>query len=392
LKDVVSPTLILVGTAHVSPESVREVKEVILAERPDVVAVELDAPRREALENRQQWENTPIQKLLKSDKLWMFLTQSLLASYQRRLGDELGAEPGAEMLAAMAAAKEIGAEVLLADRDIGITMKRAYRMMSFREKVRLMWELMKSFVGAEEEAEDQKPLDIKEMMHEDAITQMMEELGQMAPSIKTVVLDERDIYLATKVRVPSEQGKKVVAVVGAGHMAGIKKRLQEPVPDLKPLEALPPKKFPWGKIIGWFLPLLIVGLFVWFGYQGFRSGNFNKLRDAAIYWILITGGFSALGTALARGHILSILTAFLMAPITTLHPALAAGWFAGLTEAYMRTPVVKDFQGLSAIKTMKDFFGNRVIRVLMVAALANVGAMIGFFVAGAEIVRRFVEV
>lgn len=392
LKETISPSLVLVGTAHVSPESVREVEEVIRAEDPDVVAVELDAGRLDALENKKQWENTPIQKLLKSDRLWLFLTQSLLASYQRRLGEELGAEPGAEMLMAVQTARGMNKDVLLADRDIGITMKRAYRMMRFREKMRMMWELLKSFVGGEEEpGREEKAVDLKEMMKEDVISQMMNELGQMAPSVKTVVLDERDAYLATKIRVPVEAGKKVVAVVGAGHVAGIRQRLKEPMQPLAPLEVIPAKKFPWGKLIGWLLPLLIVGLFVWFGYEGYQEGNFDKLRDAALYWILITGTLAAIGTALARGHIVSILTAFVAAPITTLHPALAAGWFAGIAEAWVRTPLVKDFQGLSRAKSMKEYFGNRVIRVLLVAMFANIGAMVGFFVAGAEIMRRFLE-
>jgi pheromone shutdown-related protein TraB len=392
LKEVISPQLILVGTAHVSPDSVREVEEVIRAEDPDIVAIELDPARLDALENKKKWENTPIQKLLKNDKLWLFLTQSLLASYQRRLGEQLGAEPGSEMLMAVTTARAMNKEILLADRDIGITMKRAYRMMRFREKIRMMWELLKSFVGGEAEPDaDQKPIDMKEMMKEDVISQMMNELGQMAPSIKSVVLDERDAYLATKIRLPVEEGKKVVAIVGAGHVAGIRQRLKEPPQPLAPLEVIPAKKFPWGKVIGWLLPLFIVGLFVWFGYEGYKEGNFEKLRDAALYWILITGSFAAVGTALARGHIISIITAFIAAPITTLHPALAAGWFAGIAEAYVRTPLVKDFQGLSTAKSMKEYFGNRVIRVLLVAMFANIGAMIGFFVAGAEILRRFVE-
>lgn len=386
MKEVVSPNLILVGTAHVSPESVAEVERVIREENPDVVAVELDAGRLDALEHKKDWENTPVQKLLKSEKLWLFLAQSLLASYQRRLGDQMGAEPGTEMLKAVTIAREMGKEIQLADREIGTTMKRAYRLMRFREKMRLMWELFKSFFAGDEEQEE---VDLQQLMHEDTITQMMNELGEMAPSVKSVVIDERDTYLATMIREKSDSGKKVVAIVGAGHLTGIKKRLREPPADLEPLKVIPPKKFPLSKVLGWGLPLAVIGIFLYFGWEGYKEGNFQKLLDAALYWIIITGGFSAIGAAIARGHILSILTAFVAAPITTLHPALAAGWFAGLTEAYVKTPVVKDFQNLSALKTTDDFFGNRVIRVLMVAALANVGAMVGFFVAGAEIFRRF---
>lgn len=385
MKETVSPRLVLVGTAHVSRDSVEEVRRVIGEERPEVVAVELDAGRRDALENRRQWEETPIHRLLKSDKLWLFLTQSLLASYQRRLGEQLGVEPGEEMLAAIRTAEVLGAQVILADREIGLTMKRAYAHMRFREKVRLLWEFFRSMFGGEE----QEPVDLEKMMQEDTITQMMNELGRIAPSIKQVVIDERDAYLSTMIRRPAEAGRKVVAVVGAGHLAGIRRRLQEPPADLAALSQIPRKRVPVGKILGWVLPLAIVALFLYLGYDGYREGNFGRLRDAALYWALITGTFAAGGALLARGHLLSIATAFVAAPFTTLHPALAAGWFAGIVEAWVREPLVRDFQGLSRIKTGKDFFDNRVIRVLMVAALANVGATIGFFVAGAEIVRRF---
>jgi pheromone shutdown-related protein TraB len=388
LKVQVSPNLILVGTAHVSPQSVAEVEQVIREEQPDVVAVELDAHRLDAIMNPDRWQATPIQKLLKSDKLWLFLAQSLLASQQRRIGEEFGVQPGQEMLTAVQQAKAANKELLLADRDISITMQRAYRLMKFREKMRLIWELFKAMMPGEEQKEE---LSLEKLMQEDTITQMMDEMGRVAPSIKSVIIDERDTYLATKVRAPAEAGKKVVAVVGAGHLKGIQKRLQEPPVDLAAIEVVPKKRFPLSKILGWGLPLSILVLFAYFGYQGFQEGNFQKILDAAIYWILITGGFAALGAALGRGHILSILTAFVAAPITTLHPALAAGWFAGLTEATVRTPTVKDFQGLSQVKRAKDFFGNRVFRVLMVAAFANLGAMVGFFIAGGDLLRRFLE-
>lgn len=386
MKETVRPNLIVVGTAHVSRESVAEVERVIAEEKPDVVAVELDAARLEALENPDRWQNTPVQKLLKGDKLWMFLTQMLIASYQRRLGEEMGVPPGSEMLTAVRAARTNHHEILLADREIGTTMKRAYARMRFTEKMRLSWEITKSMVAGEDEEE----VDLQKLMEEDTITQMMQEMGRIAPSIKDVLIDERDIYLATKIREPAERGKKVVAVVGAGHLAGIRRRLQEPTADVAPLETIPKKKVPVAKIVGWTLPVLIIAIFAYFGYQGYQEGNFDRVLDAALYWIVITGGFAAVGTILARGHPLSVLTAFVAAPITTLHPALAAGWFAGLVEAWVRTPVVSDVQGLSQIKTMKDFFANRVFRVLMVAALANVGAMVGFFVGGGTLIQRLV--
>jgi pheromone shutdown-related protein TraB len=377
VQEQVGDRLLLVGTAHVSPESVREVEEAVAKFQPDVVAVELDANRLAALEDKQKWESTPIHKLLKSDKLWLFLTQVLLASYQRKMGEMYGAEPGAEMLAGVRAGRAQGKEILLADRDVSITMRRAVGSMRFREKMRLGWELFKAmFTPAEEEA----PKKIEELTQEDAVTGMMKELGEIAPTIKTVVIDERDTYLATRLQQPLSEGKRVVGIVGAGHMPGIRARLQAggPPADLAPLESLPAKRFSLAKFVfGWGFLALLFGLFGYFIYEGIRSGNWDDLvhliRDLFIYG----GGLAALGCLLARGHPLSIVTAFVVAPFTILHPGLAAGWFSGIVEAWIREPRVLDFQNLGRLTTFGSFFNNRVIRVLFVAAFTNIGAMVG---------------
>ena len=386
----VTDRLLLVGTAHVSSESVKEVAAAVETYKPDVVAVELDAMRLEALRDQKKWESTPVHKLLKSDKLYLFMVQVMLSSYQRRMGEVYGAEPGTEMLAAVQQAELHGATVMLVDRDVGVTMRRAFGLMRLREKFRLSWELFKAMFGGEEEEEDGKAPTVAELTREDAVTSMMNEFGRMAPTIKHVVLDERDAYIATKLREPLDQGKKVLGVIGAGHLPGIRKRIQEnaPLADLPALEQMPAKRFSLTKfLLTWVLPLAIVGVFAYLGWKGVQEGNFEELRDALVIWVVVTGTLAALGALLARGHPFSILTAFVAAPVTTLHPALAAGWFAGIVEAWVRTPTVHDFRTLSHLKTMKDFFGNRVIRVLMVAALANLGAMGGFFLGGWLIVR-----
>jgi pheromone shutdown-related protein TraB len=380
--------LVLIGTAHVSQDSVDEVRRTILAHRPDVVCVELDEARLEALEDRKRWEETPVHRFLKGDKVWLFLTQVLLSSYQRRLGKQLGVQPGADMLAGVTTARDVGAEVDLSDRNIGTTMSRAYRLMRFREKMRLSWQVTRSIVGGEGEDDE---VDFEELMKEDMITRMMEELGEMAPSIKRVLIDERDAYLAEKIRRQAAGGKRVVAVVGAGHLAGIKARLAASPPvetDLAPLEEIPVKRFGVGKIIGWGIPLLLVGLLGYFAWLGFESGNWTKLRESAAALFIWGGGLAALGALLARGHPFSVITAFLAAPLGILHPGLATGWFSGLVEAWRRTPVVKDFEGIATIESGKDFWNNRVIRVVMVAALTNVGAMIGGAIAAGKIVSN----
>lgn len=378
MKVVVNDRVVLVGTAHVSKASVEEVEETIKEHKPDVVAVELDEKRYEVLMNKKKWEETPVTDMIRGGKAFFFLAQVFLASIQRRLGKEFGAEPGSEMLAAIRLAEGNAIRVELVDRDITITMRKAWRTMGLREKFRLFWEFSKAMVGYYEEEE----IDLEELMNEDAITMMIEELSEIAPSVTEILVYERDAYIAKKISALSEEGK-VVAVVGAGHLKGIQDNLAniEDTPSFEELNAVPKKRIKITKAIAYAIPILFFSLLVWL----IISGNWDKFFSALFMWFIINGTFSAIGAALARGHPYSIITAFLAAPFTSLNPFVAAGWFAGAVEAKVRTPKVKDFEELSTIETTKQFLNNRVIRVLMVAALANVGSVIGTFVAGAEI-------
>jgi pheromone shutdown-related protein TraB len=375
----VGDNILVVGTAHVSPESVKEVRDAIEVFKPDIVAVELDERRLKVLRDRAGWESTPITRLLEDRNAYVFIAQSFLASYQRRLGDKFGAEPGSEMLEAIKAAEKLNIQVLLADRDISITLKRAWKKMTYREKGRIAWTLLSlPFIDYDEEAEE---LDLKELMKEDALTAMMNELKELAPNVAEVLLFERDTYIARRIA-DASRGKRVLAVVGAGHVKGVKETLGkalagEKLPALSELEYLPPKGFPWGKVLGWGIAVLLVVLIVWIGI---RNGPRASL-EAFGWWFVIHAVLSALFCAAARGHPYSIGTAFIASPFTAIHPGVAAGWFSGLVEARVRTPTVKDWQEVGHTKTTKDFFNNRVIRVLMVAALTNVGSMIGTFVA-----------
>ena len=376
MKVEVNDKIFLVGTAHISKESVEEVREVIEKYKPDVVAVELCNRRYEAITKKDKWENTPITSLLKSNNAYLMLAQTFLSSIQRKLGKEFGVEPGSEMIAAMDEAKKHNLEVALVDRDISITLNRAWKKMGIREKIRLIWEFMKAILGYEEE--ELEELDLKALMDQDVISTMMEEFGKIAPSVATVLIHERDEYIAKKIIDESKKGK-VVAVVGAGHLEGIKKNLErgDLDVDLKKLEYVPKKRFSFLKAIGYAVPIIFVSLLVYL----FLIGGWGVAAEALFWWFLINGSLSALGTAIARGHPLSIATAFVAAPLTSLNPAIAAGWVAGYVEFKIRKPVVKDFQNLSKIEGLKDFFKNRVIRLLMVVALANLGSMIGTFVA-----------
>jgi pheromone shutdown-related protein TraB len=388
LKVVVNDRLVLVGTAHVSPASVKEVEETIAEHEPDIVAVELDEKRYEVLKNKQKWEETPVTDMIRGGRAFFFLAQVFLSSIQRRLGKEFGAEPGSEMLAAINTAEGRKIKVELVDRDIAITLRKAWRTMGFREKLRLFWEFNKAMVGFYDEEEE---IDLEEIMQEDVITMMVEELSKIAPSVTEILIFERDAFIAKKLDGLTKKGK-VVAVVGAGHLKGIQKNLANinKTPSFEELNTVPEKRIKLGKTIAYLIPILFFALMIWLIYNGLTSQDptyWEDLRRVLLTWILINGICSAAGAAIARGHPYSIVTAFLAAPFTSLNPAVAAGWFAGAVEAKVRTPTVKDFKDLSAIETTKQFLNNRVIRVLMVAALANVGSIIGTFVAGAEIVN-----
>lgn len=372
----VNDKIVLVGTAHISKDSVDEVKQVIDEYKPDIVAVELCNRRYEAITKKDQWENTPVTRLLKSDNAFLLLAQTFLGSIQRKLGKEYGVEPGSEMIAAMDIAKEKGLEVALIDRDISITLRRAWRRMGFREKLRLVWEFMKAMVGFDEE--EMEELDLKKLMDEDVISNLMEEFGEIAPSVSDVLIHERDKYIAKKIQDESKKGR-VVAVVGAGHLKGIKDHLLKDMNnvDLKELEFVPKKKISILKAVGYSIPIIFAALIIYI----YLFVGLNQTLDVLKWWIIINGGLSAIGALIARAHPFSIIAAFFAAPITSLSPAIAAGWVAGYVEFKMRKPVVRDFKALSKIDELKDFWNNRVIRLLMVVALANLGSMIGTFAA-----------
>jgi pheromone shutdown-related protein TraB len=375
----VNDDIILVGTAHISKESVEEVKKAIEEYKPDIVAVELCKRRHEVITRKDKWENTPVTKLLRSNNAYLMLAQTFLSSIQRRLGKEYGVEPGSEMIAAIDVAKKKKIEVALVDRDISITLKRAWRKMGFREKFRLTWEFLKAILGYEDEEAEE--LDLEKLMDQDVISSLMEEFGEIAPSVATVLIHERDEYISKRILDESKKGK-VVAVVGAGHVNGIKKQLEKKKlkTDLKKLEEVPKKRIKLAKIAAYSIPVLFVALILWLILTRGQDA-YDQIKNVFIWWFLINGSLSAIGAAIARGHPLSIGTAFLAAPLTSLNPAIAAGWVAGYVEAKLRTPVVKDFKELSKIESFKEFWNNRVIRLLMVVALANLGSMIGTLIA-----------
>jgi pheromone shutdown-related protein TraB len=379
LEEKIDDNIILIGTAHISEESVNEVRQAIETYKPDIVAVELCQRRYDTITQKDKWENTPVSALIKSNNAYFMLAQTLLSSIQRRLGEEYGVAPGSEMIAAMEEAKKHNIKVALVDRDITITLKRAWREMGVREKFRVIWEFLKAMIGYDEE--ELEELDLKELMKQDVISQMMEEFSKIAPSAATVLISERDQYIAQKIFDESKKGK-IVAVVGAGHITGIKKYLQtqELNINLQELEKITKKRISLVKIIEVAIPVIFFSVIGWIIYST-GTDPWNKIKDIFLVWFLVHGILSAVGAAIARGHPLSILTAFAAAPFTSLEPFFAPGWFAGLVELKLRKPLIKDFQDLSKLENMRDFFKNKVIRLLMLVALANLGSMIGTIIA-----------
>jgi pheromone shutdown-related protein TraB len=375
--------IVLIGTAHVSEKSVAEVKAAIRNLKPDIVAVELCRGRYNSLKGNIQDDQVPIKEILSQGKINYYLIHWLLAYVQKKIGDDMGVKPGAEMISAIEEAESIGANVALIDRDIQVTLQRFWGKMKFLEKIKMLSSLLGGLIGIGKETE----IDIDNITDTDVVTALVNELRGFAPTAAEVLIDERDAYLAGNlVNVAAGGNKTVVAVIGAGHKPGVTKYLKNPktIPALNSLMDIPKKRFSIGKIIGFGL----VGIVLIFFLLLLLSGVSLKLLLIAFgCWFIITGTLSAIGTVLAGGHPYSVLTAFSVAWLTTLHPLIAAGWFAGLVEAKQRNPTTADIKALAGVDTFKEMFKNKFMRVLLVASFANVGSATGAFVAAYVMMR-----
>lgn len=367
--DVDGKKVILIGTAHVSSDSIDEVRDVITEVKPDTVCVELCASRYESIRNADNWKNMDIVKVIKEGKAPMLMMNLILSAFQKKMGDQLGVKPGAEMVTAINVTEEIGAKTVLADRDITTTLRRAWRGLSLWEKTKLMVQVVLSVF----ESPDISKEEVEDLKQTDLLTEAIEMMSKELPGIKTVLIDERDQYLATKIS--EAEGETIVAVVGAGHVPGILKHIHKKV-DLSELEVVPPPA-KLGKILKWGIPLGIIAVI---GY-GFWAIDADVSIEMIKRWVLANGILSALGALLAGGHVLTILVAFLAAPITTLNPTIAAGWVSGLTEAWIRKPRVDDFENLATdITSIRGFRKNEITRILLVVVLSNLGSGIGTFI------------
>ena len=362
--------IILVGTAHVSTESADLVERVIEEEKPDTVAVELCQSRYQAMTDKNRWQETDLIKVIKEKKAFLLLSNLMLASFQKRIGKKLGIKPGEEMLRAVNTAKKMEADIHLADRDVRTTLSRTWRLMGFWTKFKLLLQLITS-MGAVEDIEKE---DIEKLKEQDVLETLLSELGKTLPDLQRVLIDERDQYLAHKIR--TAPGKKIVAVVGAGHVPGIKKYWEEPV-DIAALEIIPPKG-KWGGFLKWGIPTLVILLII----LGFYMAGASAGADMIKWWVLANAVLAGLGAAIALAHPLTILAAIIASPITSLNPMIAAGWVAGLVQVFLVKPKVKDFQRLPEdIVSVKGFWKNKITRILLIVVLTNLGSSLGAFVA-----------
>lgn len=373
---------ILVGTAHVSRKSVDLVHQVIEREKPDCVCVELDAKRYESLSEKKRWRSLDLKQIIKNKQLSTLLINLVLASYQKKLGDQLGVMPGSELLEAANTAQALNIPLSLCDRDVRVTMRRAWKCTSFFKKGYLVASLAASLFEETEITEEK----LNELKETDVLSELLAELGRALPELKTVLIDERDTFLAEKIK--RAKGGRIVAVVGAGHISGIKKALLEDRSrQMEEINTIPPVSPLW-KVSGWLIPATIIGAIGFIGYsKGMAVAGENML-----YWILATGLPAAVGALICMSHPVTILAAFAAAPITTLSPVVGVGHVTAFVQVMMQPPQVHEFETvLGDMSKIRRWWGNKLLRVFLAFTLPTLGAVIGVWVAGVEILSNLAK-
>jgi len=371
--------IILIGTAHVSQRSVQQVKEIIEHERPDAVCIELDQQRYLALIDTKQWNETEIFQIIKQKKAILLLINLIIAAFQKRLADNVGIMPGQEMVQAFISANIVGAKLVLIDRNIQVTFQRIWNSLGFIGKVKFLILIISSMLTSNKVSTTV----IEDLKNQDTLAVVLQELNKQFPQLKQALIDERDQYMAQKIK--TTPGNKIIVVVGAAHIPGIIKQI-EFEHDLNRLNSIPSRKR-WSKIIPWLIPLTIVGII---GYTLTRSLSLAAQQSLA--WILWNGILSALGVALALGHPLTMLTAFIIAPISSINPFLTAGWLTGIVEASLQKPKVKDFMTLGDdVTSIRGFWKNKVSRILLVVVLTDIFSAIGTIIGSVDIIRIFLN-
>ncbi len=359
-------SIYLVGTAHISKKSTELAESVIREVKPDTVAIELCEPRYQSLQDPDRWKKTDVVSVIRAGKAYVLMAQLMLAGFQKKLGQQLDVKPGAEMLAAAQVAKEVGANLVFADREVRTTLKRTWANLSFGSTLKLCSAMGSGLFSDEKISEEE----IERMKSSDALHELMREFSAKLPEVRETLIDERDKYLTAKVQ--NAPGKTIVAVVGAGHVPGMLSLFGNEI-DTAPLDIIPPKGR-ISRILAWTIPAIVLGLVIW----GFFTSGAGASMQMVSAWFWINGLFAAFGAALALPHPLTILSAFVSAPFTSLNPFIASGWVAGLVEAMLRKPLVSDFESIADdIVTMKGIWSNRVSRILLVVAMTNIFGSLG---------------
>jgi pheromone shutdown-related protein TraB len=375
-------TILLIGTAHISQDSVDLVEEVISQENPDCVCIELDEKRYKALTQKKKWQSLDLKQIIKNKQLSTLLINLLMASYQKKLGGQLGVKPGAELLAAANTAAARNIPIELCDRDVRITLRRAWKSTSFFKKGYLLTTLFASLFDSTEISEEK----LAEMKQKDVLSDLMDEMGTALPDVKKVLIDERDIYLSEKIK--AAKGKRLVAIVGAGHVQGIKTIFKDDrSAELSEITTIPPISKIW-KFIGWSIPTLIIGSLITIGIQkGMADAGANLL-----YWILANGIPSAIGGVLAFANPLTVIGVFAAAPITSLTPVIGAGYVAAFIQVMRTPPVVKEFETVGDdMGTVKGWWKNKLLRVFLVFLFTGFGSSIGTYIGGYEIIKNLIS-
>lgn len=371
----------LLGTAHVSRASVDDVNREIEGESWDVVAIELCNSRFRALEDPDALQKMDLFQVIKTGRAPMVTAMLAMGAFQQRIAEQFDIEPGAEMHAAIAASRAQACELELIDREIGITLKRIYRNVPWWRRFYLFTGLLSSVLVHEEIEEDE----IEKLKEGDLLETTFAQFAETASEIYHPLIAERDQYMAAKLhQLAAAKSQRILAVVGAGHVKGLHETLEQglsnPAERIEQLSALPPSKS-WFKLIPWAIVALVL---LGFGIGFSRSPSLGM--TLVIEWVVINGGLSALGAAIAGGHILTVLSAFFAAPLTSLNPTIGAGFVTGLVETYLRKPTVGDFQKLRTdTSSVRGWRSNRVARTLLVFMLSTLGSAAGTYIAGFRI-------
>jgi pheromone shutdown-related protein TraB len=381
----------LLGTAHISKESISQVVSAIQDNAPACVAIELDEQRYNSIKNSDSWKNLDIVQVFKKGQGFMLMANLALTSFQKRMGLDVGVKPGEEMRAAIAQAEELGIKTALVDRPIQTTLRRAWARNSLFGKCKLLASLIASAFTKEAISAEQ----IENLKNSNEMDAMMEELAAYLPAVKTVLIDERDQFLAARIWEASAaagNGSKILAVLGAGHLPGVMRHLEAlgaggETSDTSAIEIVPPPGAA-SRIIGFLFPAAIVALIA----AGFFSGGLDVSARMLVRWLLWNGSLAALGALIAGGHILTVLTGFVAAPVGTLNPFLAVGFFTGIVQAVIKKPKVEDMQTLTDdIASVKGVYGNRALRALLVFVLSSLGGAIGNVIAVPALVSSVVK-